>query len=53
MKKLWYWLNATFGERRYLKIDGTAYIKEGFNKPEPLLEHLKSYHPDEYSLLDK
>ena len=52
IKKIWYWLNATFGLRLYFKDkDGKAYIKEGWNRPEELFEHLKIHHPKEYSKL--
>lgn len=48
MKELWYWLNATFGVRKYFRKDRVIFIKEGFNKPEEFKEHLKNYHYDEY-----
>jgi len=52
LRHIWYWLNATFGMRVYFKgKDGKAYVKEGWNKPEELFEHLKKYHPDEYAKL--
>ena len=53
IERLWRWLNRTFGMRSYYKEDGKAYIKEGFNPPEELFEHLKKYHPEEYAGLGK
>ena len=52
LKHIWYWLNATFGRRIYFKNkDNVAMIKEGYNPPEELFEHLKKYHPDVYANL--
>ena len=51
IERLWHWLNRAFGMRSYSKVGGKAYIKEGFNPPEELLEHLKKYHPEEYAEL--
>jgi len=49
MRAIWYWINSTFGGRVYSRGgDGKCYVKEGFNKPEELSEHLKRYHPEEY-----
>ncbi len=48
LSKIWYWLNAQFGYRRYFKISGIVYIKEGYNKIEKLGEHLAIHHPEEY-----
>jgi len=54
LKNIWYWLNATFGRRTYFKDkDNKAMIKEGYNPPEELLEHLKKHHPDEYANLGR
>ncbi|KKN25469.1 hypothetical protein LCGC14_0884340 [marine sediment metagenome] len=43
-----HWLNRKFGKRRYFKRNGIAYIQEGTNESEELLEHLKREHPEEY-----
>lgn len=50
---IWYWLNANLGIRKYFKEDGGVYIKEGFNKPEELFEHLRQHHPEEYKLVEE
>lgn len=47
--RFWRLLNRTFGSRSYMKIGGKFYVKEGFNPPEELFEHLRKYHPEEYT----
>ena len=45
LKRIWYWLNATFGPHTYHKGDDSkVYIKEGFNPPEELFSHLEKHH---------
>ena len=39
VKIIFYKINANLGIRRYFKVNGVLYVKEGLNKPEILFEH--------------
>ena len=46
-----HWWNRHFSKRRHFVVAGKAYVQEGRNLPEGLLEHLEEYHPKEYAAM--